>query len=87
MPWNRHLWGVEFTGSDHHSMILGSLWRKEKAVPYPDEPTRALLFCTRSAARKWCHEQMEIYSGRSDCCADWKYRPIRVSEIVRKIGR
>src|SRR3990167_7699530 len=82
--WNRTFWGVEFTSSlaDENPLLLGSFWRKEKTIPYPDEPTRPMLFCTRAAARKWCKEQMDKNSKRTDCLADWKFRPVKVREQV-----
>ena len=84
--WNRKLWGVEFSDkSSDEPVLLGSLWRTEKSIPYPDEPTRKMLFVTRKAARKWCKDQMQKYSNRTDCCKDWKFRPVRVREQVCKI--
>jgi len=88
LEWNRRFWGVEFKGSmkDNKPSLLGSSWRDfGKVVPHTDEPTRVMLFTTRRAARQWCREKHQRYADRQDCCADWRFRPIRVQEIVRKI--
>jgi hypothetical protein len=87
--WDRLLWGVEFTGSrdDDEPMMLGRIWAHDWAsTPYPGEPTRALLFTSRDAARKWCAKTMaEWREGRSrdDVVARWRVRPVRVRETVR----
>ena len=81
--WNRTFWGVKFTSSlDDSPILLGSIWRVEKYSPFPDEPTRPMLFRTRAAARKWCKEQMDKNSKRTDHLADWKFRPVKVREQV-----
>jgi len=81
--WSRTFWGVKFTSSlDENPILLGSIWRIEKTIPYPDEPTRPMLFRTRAAARKWCKEQMEKNSKRTDCLAGWKFMPVKVREQV-----
>jgi len=81
--WNRTFWGVQFTSSlDHTPILLDSIWRTEKSIPFPDEPTKPMLFCTRAAARKWCKEQMDKNSKRTDYLADWKFRPIKVREQI-----
>lgn len=86
MSWNRLLWGVEFSGPGRDKpMLLGSLWHGVKPTPYHDEPTHALLFRTRSVARAWCRCQMNVYRGRTDCCARWRFKPVRVRETVRRI--
>lgn len=83
MKWDHKHWGVEFRSSmkDERPLLLSNLWRKDKAIPYPDEPTRPMLFTTRRAARKWRKEKMDSYSTRKDCCAEWKFKVIRVREI------
>lgn len=87
--WRKVLWGVEFKGSidDDAPMLLWGLWHdtvRRGREFYDDEPTRALLFQTRRAARAWCKEEMKKYAGRNDCCALWRYRPVRVIETVRR---
>lgn len=89
MGWRKALWGVEFKGSikDDKPMLLGDQWHetvRRGREFYDEEPTRALLFRTRRAARAWCKGEMEKYAGRDDCCAAWRYRPVRVIETVRK---
>ena len=81
--WKRELWGVEFRGVDRKKMLLGSLWHSVRPTPYYDEPAHALLFMTRSAARAWCRNQMNISKGRTDYYGQWKFRAIKVVETVR----
>lgn len=84
--WNRKLWGVEFT-TDEPPILIGLSWRHELAnlrPYYPGEPTRALLFTTRNEARKWCAAKNAEYAQRSDFVAQWRHRPVRVIETVRK---
>jgi len=88
MNWNRKLWGVEFTSNNGRKLLLGSLWYHEFThlrKYYDQEPTRALLFCTRKAAREWCKKEQAKYAHRTDCCADWRFRPVRVRETVKVI--
>lgn len=78
---------MEFKGSieDDKPMLLGSTWHElGRVVKYMGEPTRALLFQTREDARAWCRDKMRRYAGRSDCCGQWRFRPVRVIETVRK---
>lgn len=83
--WNRKLWGVEFSSPGEKPTIIGSLWHREKReAVYPGEPTSALVFCTRRAAREFCKSRMAEYKGRSDFVALWRFRAVRVVEIVRK---
>ena len=84
-PWKRLLWGVAIFSSraDRKPILLGSLWNKEpNPTPYLGEPPHPLLFCTRSHAREWCRLTHAGYAGRNDCCADWRFRPVRVRETV-----
>lgn len=74
--WIRRLWGVEFSGKLTRPHLIGSLWAA-RASTYHEEPTRALLFCTRKQAREWC-------KSKNQCCADWRFRPVRVVETVKK---
>lgn len=82
--WNRKLWGVELITPNNTTTLIGSGWIHNNVSHYTGEPTRALLFCTRRQAREWCHGKMQEYAGRKDCCADWRYRAVRVVESVRK---
>jgi len=85
VTWDRLLWGVTFTGGmvgDKPSLI-GTHWmRPTPEARYDDEPTRPLLFCTRAAAREWCRVRVAEYAGRTDSCGKWKFRPVRVRELV-----
>ena len=47
------------------------------------EPTRALLFPTWARALEWCRAKRAIYRGRTDVCAKWRWRPVRVVESVK----
>lgn len=86
--WNRLLWGVQFTGSikDDAPMLIGDLWATDLGgTPHFGEPTRALLFCTRSQARAWCAETMRKWRDgqqRDDIVSRWMVRPVRVRETV-----
>ena len=85
-PWDRLLWGVEFT-NDHTltaPILIGTAWLDPPLRPddYPSESTRALLFRTREPARAWCDVRNERYSKRTDSCAGWRFRPVRVRETV-----
>ena len=85
-PWDRDLWGIEFTSKDKSVHLIGSLWDDatfSKRQFYDGEPTRAMVFTIRKHALAWCKRQMAKYKGRTDCCADWRFRPVRVRETVR----
>ena len=87
--WDRMLWGIEFSGSAHDEepMLIGTLWASDiDRNPYPGEPTRALLFCSRKEARAWCAKEMaEWREGRrpDDIVMRWRVRPVRVRETVQ----
>ena len=86
--WNRRLWGIELTTArtNDKPTLLGCGWSEgAHATPYFGEPSRALLFTTRAAAREWCRSKMISYADRADCCADWRFRPVRVVEKLLKI--
>ena len=82
MAWDRVLWGVELRvrDKDDPPMILGSRWHFNGRLGHDGEPTRALLFCTRTQARDWCRKRNE-----ADAYLNWKYTPIKVRERVEKI--
>lgn len=86
--WDRLLWGVEFSEPDERPFIVSEVWAKYPAQPlYYGQPTRALLFDTRRQVREWCKKKEAGYAGRQDCCAFWRYRPVRVRERVTKVGK
>lgn len=68
-------------------MLIGNLWAAElRGEPYPGEPTRALLFCTREHARAWCADTLRKWRDgrqRDDIVARWTVRPVRVRETVQ----
>lgn len=86
--WDRQLWGVEFSSSfDPERLLLGEGWHDWRRPPsYAGEPTGVLLFTTRRTARVWCESKAAEYAGRTDSCASWRFRPIRVRETVRPLG-
>ena len=85
MSWDRTLWGIEFTsGTDSKKMLIGTAWHERKQEPYAGEPTRALLFTTREAAREWCRPKQKQYAGLTGI-NDWRFRPVRVRETVNKV--
>jgi hypothetical protein len=87
--WDRKLWGIEFRGSlkDDRPRLIGAGWLDSAHLVsyYQGEPTRALLFTTRTEARAFCDVQHAKYIGRTDCCAKWRFRPVRVRETVRVV--
>lgn len=82
--WDRKLWGVVLSDSTDGSLLLGEVWHGIETATRPGEPTRALLFTSRKAARAWCRAKAERYSRRNDCCADWvfTFTPVRVRELI-----
>jgi hypothetical protein len=81
------LWGVAFSGVGKEApMLIGGLWAIDLGGdPYPGEPSRALLFCTRAQARAWCTETMRKWRDgrqRDDTLMAWRVRPVRVRETV-----
>jgi hypothetical protein len=80
--WNRVLWGVLFTDKSE-CFLLGVSWYGPVRPQYPGEPTRALLFTTRSAAQAWCREQQTKYASCRDELRQWRFHPVRVIEEVR----
>lgn len=87
--WNRLLWGVVFSSgpADREPMLIGGLWAADLGgEPYAGEPTRALLFTTRGAARQWCAKTMAKWREgrqRDDCVSRWRVRAVRVRETVQ----
>lgn len=79
-PWDRKLWGIVFlaTRPRDRPILIGGAWHVSGQVKsYQGEPTRALVFQTRSDARDWVKTR-----------AGWgaeRYRVVRVREIVRKM--
>lgn len=80
--WHHVRWGIDYQGIG----LLGRTWREDvrHKTLYDGEPGRALLFETRDQARKWCRAQHEKYKTHS-YCSRWRFRPVRVEEIVRPI--
>lgn len=80
-PWDRKLWGViaDICG---HRILLGATWCHERsALTYHEaEPSRTLLFKTRSQARAWAKQKMDEWQGTG--AAHWKLRVVRVRETV-----
>jgi hypothetical protein len=87
MSWDRLLWGVEFVGQRGKPMLIGTSWMNPPpASHYIGEPTRPILFCTRAQAREWCNTKMREYAHRKDSLALWRFRPVRVREVVKKVA-
>ena len=88
MQWRKTLWAIEFRGSMKNDppMMLGQMWHElGRFVKYAGEPTRALLFQTREDARAYCAQQRAKNKDRTDCCKEWRFRPVRVVETVKPI--
>ena len=89
--WDRLLWGVLFSsGFKGGSTLIGSSWDDLHVgkSSYPGEPTRALLFCSRSLARAWCRAKLDKYRDypAGHPCLEWTFRPARVRESVEGVA-
>jgi len=79
--WDRLHWAVEMRSKSckPDGMLIGVAWHKITPPNYEGEPSRPLLFRTRSQARKWC-------AAKTIECAihspDWRFRPVRVREMI-----
>ena len=86
--WDRLLWAIESSELQEKSMLIGRDWghTRERGgqKSHASEPSRALLFTSRAAAREWCEIEHALYAGRADCCVNWRFRPVRVRETVRR---
>lgn len=60
-------------------MLIGDLWDSLHEGRYKGEPTRCLLFTTRSAARAWCVAAKAKNNYHSP---HWIFRAISVREVV-----
>ena len=80
VPWDRRLWGVVLNGTGP----LGVGWHHHRVDPYESEPSRALLFTTRRAARVFCQQKHAQYAAYpdGDPCRAWRFRPVRVRERI-----
>ena len=83
--WTRNFWGIEHTTKERTRVLLGRLWHNMTPHNYDGEPTRALLFTTRKAAREWCIQERAKFVNHSDTYAYWRFRPVRVRETVRVV--
>jgi hypothetical protein len=79
--WDRHQWAVEMRSKScrPEGMLLGVAWHKIIPPAHDGEPSRPLLFETRSQARKWCAAKTAECARHSP---DWRFRPVRVREII-----
>lgn len=89
LSWDRKLWAIEFsTNADNlgdQPKLIGGNWHEANTPRYVGEPSRPVLFTTRALARAWCKEKMAKYSDRDDSCKHWRFRPVRVREVVATI--
>ena len=87
MTWDTKYWGIESSSPLTKKHLLGAGWCRERsAINYhPAEPMRALLFRTRKAAREWAADERARFAGHPGCCADWRFRVVRVLERVAVI--
>lgn len=86
---DRLFWGIEFTGARLDKMLLFTAWHRAANLAnqkYPDEPYHVLLFKTRKFARQYCTEQHARYKEIGGVCAQWKFSPVRVRELIYKIS-
>lgn len=85
--WDRLLWGIVFQShKGDEPRLIGWLWASNLGgTPYEGEPTRALLFTSRKAARDWCADTMRKWREnrqQDDSVWAWRVRPVRVRESV-----
>lgn len=86
--WSKLLWGVEFIGRKGDRMLIGKMWSDtSNATRHDGEPTRALLFCTRAQARKWCADKNSKWRKQNGSVSKWRVRPVRVRETVVMVER
>lgn len=81
--WSCIHWGILFVPNfrDEPPTLIGRAWLSPTMPkPYPEEPSRALLFKTRTQARAYCRRQHEKYK---DSCPHWKFKPVKVRETVK----
>ena len=83
--WDRLLWGIQLTTPRGKPILIGSVWSDAREYS-PGEPSRPLLFLSRRSAREWCAQKTARMLSES-AVADWRFRPVRVREIVRIAGR
>jgi hypothetical protein len=84
--WDRTLWAIEFSSPKCAPMLIGTPWCNSRYAKWHiDEPSRALLFFKRSMARTWCKKNHAKYAGWLNGCADWRFRPVKVREMVVKL--
>jgi hypothetical protein len=89
--WDRRLWGVQLTSPWSEALLLCEQWHEDSARPqtrrHEGEPTRALLFTTRTAAREWCAAENAAYRShpKGDVVRSWRVRPVRVRERVTPV--
>jgi len=65
-------------------LLISDLWANYRPVVRAEEPTRALLFTNRKAAREWCKKQL-ANNANSDNWKDWKFKAVRVRETVKVV--
>ena len=83
--WDNLRWAVDFCGVNGRHMI-GSTWTGIEASAHDDEPTRALLFCSRAKARAWVAAENAELKARNDWWGrEHSYRVVRVRETVRRV--
>jgi hypothetical protein len=83
--WDRKLWGVKMSTKGQSPILIGEAWDEIRPMQYEGQPFRALLFTTRRRARAWCKAEQAKYAKRENCCADWRFVPVRVREPVTPI--
>lgn len=79
IQWSRTLWAIELKSPLSKPGLISQAWKNnDRVVPkYYREPTRALLFETREAARSYCREANLKYQVHN-----WHFKPVKVIERV-----
>ena len=84
VKWDRLKWGVKYVGQPMDTdLLIGSTWDEAcrlGSIRYEGEPTRPILFDTRSQCRAWVKDR----NARHWVQDENPYRVIRVREIVQE---
>jgi hypothetical protein len=84
----RRLWGVTLRSPRSPEFLLFEPWDKNRPPIYHGEPIRPLVFLTRLQARLWAAKKVKKYSAYQDgICQYWRFRAVRVSELLLWDGR
>lgn len=78
--WDRRFYAVQLRTGKGPDAIIGEAW-DNRYPTLPQQPSRALLFTTRQAARTWCRRRNDEWQ-QNPATRQWRARPVRVRETV-----